>query len=96
MDDRRDIPDVESIQSMREVEDMNGTDDLGDPDAFTALGGSGDGVVELWTRRVLALGDDIDEGEARALVEEMWETASLREVDVYEEVVAEREDERDE
>ncbi|MFI7277541.1 hypothetical protein [Streptomyces sp. NPDC049879] len=99
MDDMRDAQDMQSIQDMRDAEDLEGAagaDDLDDFDALAGSAGTGEGAVDLWTRRVLALSDDIDEGEARAVVEEIWDAASLREVDVYEEEVAEREDERDE
>ncbi|WP_159037316.1 hypothetical protein [Streptomyces specialis] len=54
-------------------------------------------LIETWTKRLVErAADGIDEAAARELVTEIWEAATLEEVDAYENVVAEREAEREE
>ncbi|WP_326598501.1 hypothetical protein [Streptomyces sp. NBC_01803] len=54
-------------------------------------------LIETWTKRLVEMAaDGIDEAAARELVTEIWDAATLDEVDAYEGVVAEREAEREE
>jgi hypothetical protein len=53
--------------------------------------------IEKWTGKLVeAAGGALDESAARALVQEIYNSAALREVSSYEEEVAIREAEREE
>ncbi|MGK5532553.1 hypothetical protein [Streptomyces sp. URMC 129] len=54
-------------------------------------------LIESWTKRLVEMAaDGIDEAAARQLVTDIWDAATLDEVEAYERVIAEREAEREE